>query len=122
MTGNEREQMWQQHITAWQASGLSGLSYCKEHSLTYSRFVYWRRKLVAAQTASDAPEASGFARATTVCEVPGPQGLTVSLPGGVSVTALYTPVLPTDPFTKYFADLRPVTFTLSDSKFLPEDR
>ena len=73
MAHNEREQIWQQHITAWQASGLSGMAYCKQHALTYSKFVYWRRKLVAAQTASDAPEASGLARVTPVCEVPGAQ-------------------------------------------------
>lgn len=89
MARNDREQIWQQHITAWQASGLSGMAYCRQHSLTYSQFVYWRRKLVAAQTVSDACEASGFARVTPVSEAPDPQGLTVSLPGGVSVTGLH---------------------------------
>lgn len=89
MTGNEREQLWQQHITAWQASDLSGMAYCKQHALTYSQFVYWRKKLVAAQTIPDAPGPGGFARVTAVSEAPGPQGLTVSLPGGVSVTGLH---------------------------------
>ncbi len=34
---HEREQLWQQHITQWQASGLSGMAYCKQQSLTYCR-------------------------------------------------------------------------------------
>ena len=90
MTRNEREQIWQQHITAWQASGLSGMAYCQDNGLTYSRFVYWRRKLVAAQASSDAPEPGGFAQVMPVPEASGPQqGLTVSLPGGVSVTGLH---------------------------------
>ncbi len=88
MTREERAQVWQRHITAWQASGLSGLSYCKAHSLTYSRFVYWRRKLDAAQTAADECSASGFARVTSVSDAPGLLGLTVSLPGGVTITGL----------------------------------
>lgn len=89
MAHNEHEQLWQQHITAWQASGLSGMAYCRQHALTYSQFVYWRRKLVAAQTVSEKPDPGGFARVTPVAEAPGPQGLTVSLPGGVSVTGLH---------------------------------
>lgn len=89
MAHNEREQIWQQHITAWQASGLSGMAYCRQESLTYSQFVYWRRKLVAAQTVWDAPEPGGFARVAAVAEASGPQGLSVSLPGGVSVTGLH---------------------------------
>jgi hypothetical protein len=52
MTPVERKRLWQQHITDWQASGLSG----------------------------------------KVAAVPGPEtseGLTVSLPGGVSITGLH---------------------------------
>jgi hypothetical protein len=32
---SEREQLWQKHVTEWQASGLSGMAYCKQQSLTY---------------------------------------------------------------------------------------
>ncbi len=28
MTPVERKRLWQQHITDWQASGLSGMAYC----------------------------------------------------------------------------------------------
>lgn len=82
----EREQLWQQHITQWQASGLSGMAFCKQQSLTYCRFVYWRRKLAGG--APDDAALSGFARATPVYRSEPTDGLTVSLPGGISITDL----------------------------------
>jgi hypothetical protein len=91
MTHTERRRLWQQHIEDWQASGLSGMAYCQQQSLTYCRFVYWRKKL--AEPGAELPErpaaSSGFAK---VAAVPGPassEGLTVSLPGGVSITGLH---------------------------------
>ena len=89
MTRTEREQAWQKHITAWQASGLSAMAYCKQRSLTYSRFVYWRKRLAGPQTGADDAQASGFTRVTPASEVEATQGLTVSLPGGVSITGLH---------------------------------
>ncbi len=84
----EREQLWQQHITEWQASGLSGMAYCKQQSLTYCRFVYWRKKLTSLQ-ASNGSAPSGFARVASVSRLEAVDGLTVSLPDGVSITGLY---------------------------------
>ena len=83
----EREQLWQKHITEWQASELSGMAYCKQQSLTYCRFVYWRKKL--ASVASDGPASSGFAKVAPVSRLEAVDGLTVSLPGGVSITGLH---------------------------------
>jgi len=60
MTHTERKRAWQQHITDWQASGLSGIAYCQQQSLTYCRFVYWRKKL--------AEPAHGSASAARVCQ------------------------------------------------------
>lgn len=45
MTRTERHHFWQQTLTDWAASGLSGATFCKEHSLTYHQFVYGRQKL-----------------------------------------------------------------------------
>jgi hypothetical protein len=90
MSSAEREQFWQQQIGDWQASGLSGIAYCKQHSLTYHRFVYWRKKL--ADSRHDLEETSavtGFARVTPVSGVAVTDSLTVSLPGGVSITGLH---------------------------------
>jgi len=91
MTHIERRRLWQQRIEDWQASGLSGMAYCQQQSLTYCRFVYWRKKLTEPETAvPEQPVSSpGFAK---VSAVPGPEsseGLTVSLPGGVSITGLH---------------------------------
>lgn len=34
MTHIERRRLWQQRIEDWQASGLSGMAYCQQQSLT----------------------------------------------------------------------------------------
>ncbi len=92
MTATEREQAWQQRINDWQATGLSGSAYCKQQSLTYHQFVYWRQKLTSTEDdPKQAPATTGFAR---VVSVPGASavaadGLTVSLPGGLSVSGLH---------------------------------
>ncbi|MET4028477.1 hypothetical protein ABIE59_004028 [Marinobacter sp. MBR-99] len=88
MTPTERKQAWQQHITDWQASGLSGMAYCKQQTLTYCRFVYWRQKLTGSEEPGKADQArSGFARVAPMPDAGA--GLTVSLPGGVSITGLH---------------------------------
>ena len=84
----ERAGLWQQHITEWQASGLSGMAYCRQRSLTYGRFVYWRKKLAASQ-APEGAAPSGFARVSPVSSAEASSGLTVLLPGGVSITGLH---------------------------------
>jgi hypothetical protein len=61
MVHTQREQIWQQRITDWQASGLSGMAYCKQQSLTYCRFVYWRKKLTHSEPELNEVASSGFA-------------------------------------------------------------
>ncbi len=93
MTTPDLHQFWQQTLSDWQASGLSGAAYCKQESLVYHRFVYWRQKLTGSAESSDEPvqARSGFTRVTPT-PTPTPDagaGLTVSLPGGVSITGLH---------------------------------
>ncbi|EBA00052.1 hypothetical protein MELB17_16858 [Marinobacter sp. ELB17] len=52
MTPTERAHVWQHHITDWQATGVSGSAYCKQQSLIYHQFVYWRRKLAPTEALS----------------------------------------------------------------------
>ncbi|PFG51500.1 hypothetical protein ATG98_0443 [Marinobacter sp. LV10R520-4] len=88
----ERAQVWQQHITDWEATGVSGSAYCKQQSLVYHQFVYWRRKLVLIEDSLEQEQAAtGFARVVSVpgATIGGADGLTVSLPGGVSITGLH---------------------------------
>src|SRR5680860_1583509 len=92
MTPTERAQVWQQHIADWEVSGVSGRAYCKQQSLVYHQFVYWRQKLTPTEDSpKQAQTVTGFAR---VVSAPGAaigraDGLTVSLPGGVSITGLH---------------------------------
>jgi hypothetical protein len=90
MTPTEREQLWQQHITDWQTTGLSAIAYCKQQSLGYHRFLYWRRKLTAKEgQPSQNGAATGFARVAPVAGIGITDALAVSLPGGVSITGLH---------------------------------
>ena len=38
---------WQQHMAAWQASGLSQAAYCRTHDLNPRYFSVWKGKLLA---------------------------------------------------------------------------
>ncbi len=78
---------WQQTLSDWQESGVSGAAFCKQQSLSYHRFVYWRRKLNGSMVDKKASQ-SGFARVAPVPRDQGTDGLTVSLPGGVSIIGL----------------------------------
>jgi len=91
MTHIERRRLWQQRIEDWQASGLSGMAYCQQQSLTYCRFVYWRKKLAEPETViAERPAGlSGFAKVAALPGTALSDGLTVSLPGGVSITGLH---------------------------------
>jgi hypothetical protein len=92
MTPTEKVHFWQQQINDWEATDLSGSAYCKQQSLIYHQFVYWRQKLSSAEGyPKPAPAATGFTRVVPAPDVGSGEsdGLTVSLPGGVSITGLH---------------------------------
>ena len=92
MTPTERAHVWQQHIIDWEASGVSGSAYCKQQSLVYHQFVYWRQKLTPTEDSPKQDQAAiGFTRVVAVpgASIGGAGGLTVALPGGVSITGLH---------------------------------
>ncbi|MDZ7809996.1 MAG: IS66 family insertion sequence element accessory protein TnpB, partial [Arhodomonas sp.] len=93
MSGAELHHFWQQTLAEWTASGLSGAAFCKQQSLTYHQFVYWRRKLRGASESAghgqEPASPAGFARVVPVAHGATADGLTVSLPGGVSITGLH---------------------------------
>ena len=90
MTKTERAQFWQQHVAEWKASGLSGHAFCKQHSLTYHQFVYWRRRLSDPDSRDPVSAgSSGFARVVPVARGAGAEGLTLTLPGGISICGLH---------------------------------
>ena len=78
---------WQPHIEAWQASGLSAKRFCREHSLSYGRFLYWSAKQrPGAVPAAGTPNA--FARVVPLGEGVAGQGLQVYLPGGMQIRGI----------------------------------
>ena len=92
MTPTEKVHFWQQQINDWEATGLSGSAYCKQQSLIYHQFVYWRQKLSSVEDyPKPAPATTGFTRVVPASDVGSgdSDGLTVSLPGGVSITGLH---------------------------------
>jgi hypothetical protein len=91
MNSAERTYHWQQHIEHWRDTGLSGVAFCKQQSLSYHQFVYWRRKLEGPGDATDIERVptSGFARVTQVAASPVSNDLTLKLPGGMAITGLH---------------------------------
>ena len=45
MTREERTTHWREIIEQHEASGLSGVAFCRERSINLSRFYHWRRRL-----------------------------------------------------------------------------
>jgi len=84
MNSQDYTQYWQQHIDQCQALAMSGSAYCKQHQLSYHKFVYWRRKLRDADSEPAAAQASGFIKVVPAqrCSTT----LTLILPGGISVS------------------------------------
>ncbi|MFV0476259.1 MAG: IS66 family insertion sequence element accessory protein TnpA, partial [Parahaliea sp.] len=87
MSSTDHPNNWQQHITTWQASALSGAAFCREHGLVYHRFTYWRQKLTAPSPAQVGAPA-GFAKVVPVPQQPSRGELTLSLPNGITLTGL----------------------------------
>ena len=44
MTPPDKAQFWNDHVIAWQHSGLSQSAYCQQHGLKLSNFSYWRTR------------------------------------------------------------------------------
>ena len=86
MTTQERADFWQQQISAWLDSGLSGHAFCKQQALVYHQFAYWRRKLEK-PVASDS--LAGFASVAMPAPVATEGGLTLTLPNGIILSGLH---------------------------------
>lgn len=72
------------------SASLSGAAYCKQHSITYHQFTYWRRKLLE-DDLNQQQGSAGFTRVTAIEPRPlitHPE-LTLTLPSGVVITGLH---------------------------------
>ena len=96
MDAKTRAQDWQIIISAWQASDLSGMGFCKANNHAYHKFSYWRRRL-GPSTSSPVAEGDhdhGFTQVIPVAPhrqsiaMPAPGTLSVALPNGIIVSGV----------------------------------
>ena len=83
----QRQHDWQQIMNDCQASGLSGMAFCKQQSISYHQFTYWRSKLRQTRGSQSNPK-SGFTRVSAAAPEHSETELTVTLPTGISITGL----------------------------------
>lgn len=79
-----RPDYWRTQIAAWRESGQSQVAYCKANNLSYSQFVYWRRKFQPAEGSARRGRRRAFVPATYVGAKPA-EVLSVVLPNGVEL-------------------------------------
>jgi hypothetical protein len=77
MSTINKAQFWQDHITAWQGSGLSQAAYCKQHEIKFHNFAYWRNRLSPAKVPS--------AKLMKLGTIPASSRVVMNLPLGVSL-------------------------------------
>ena len=84
----ESEQLWQDRVAQWQASGMSMRAYAMEHGFPVRQVGYWVRRLTQAQAAPAllpvrVMPASAAAAAVGTINLRSERGWTMSLPGDV---------------------------------------
>lgn len=75
---------WHEQIHQWQASGLSGAQFCRDHALNYAQFMYWRKKSQTPDNPVPSNGVSGFSRVTRQAVSPA-TSLSITLPNGVVI-------------------------------------
>jgi hypothetical protein len=92
MANRQTSEFWQQHLDAWQRSGLTQVAYCASHGLRIKSFGRWRTKTRAAAQAGNSlltliPISVAAPVSVGVVQIHSPGGWRVELPA-VSATLL----------------------------------
>lgn len=87
MTNTEKRQHWQQHMDAWQRSGLSQKAYCEREALSVANFGYWRKRL-AGTTPAKKLIALGTTPVSPATRIHLPSGILIEVPTGSLATVL----------------------------------
>lgn len=90
MKNGEREQVWQERVAQWRASGLSQRAYALQHGFPARQVGYWVRRLTAGQ-ASPAllpVRVMPAIAAASVISLRSERGWTLTLPGDVPASWL----------------------------------
>lgn len=72
-----KAKQWHRHLEARQASGGSTAAYCREHGLSYARFMYWQRRL--------ASRPKGLVPVTVAPSTQRAMVVKLTVPGGVAM-------------------------------------
>ncbi len=79
-SSEQRRRQWEKRIAHWRASGLSMLAYCRQHGLSYTPLVRWRRRLErGSATAATLTLIPVVAPAASRCPI------VIRLPGGIGI-------------------------------------
>ena len=81
-TTTATHQYWQDQVSNWQHSGLSGPVFCKQQDLVYHRFAYWRKKFTHNESTS------AFAQVACVSGSHATEGLSLMLPNGIEIRGI----------------------------------
>lgn len=90
---NPLKEQWQRRLKSWHDSGLSQKQWCEQNNVRQPQFWYWKKKLEEIPVAQKKDmAASGFVPVALAPEPEvkkaGPTPLSISLPGGVSVSGI----------------------------------
>ncbi|MGO3346663.1 MAG: IS66 family insertion sequence element accessory protein TnpA [Marinomonas sp.] len=88
-----RSDFWLEQVKAADVSGLSGATFCKQHDLNYSQFMYWRQKCQKQSALMPDGKVPGFVKVTP-SRFESSSSLSVSLPNGVVVQGIDSLNLP----------------------------
>ena len=86
-TSEDLSVYWQEQINSWRESGQSQQTFCKTHELSYTRFVYWRRKFEGKSKRARNRTSSAFVPVTHQMSLATAE-LTLALPSGVELRGL----------------------------------
>jgi hypothetical protein len=90
MSNSERANQWQNHISQWQESGLSGAKFCKRAELDLAQFYYWKSKF-SSNTRNievDKKRPTGFASAVITDSALVGDGLSFTVPNGCAIVGI----------------------------------
>jgi hypothetical protein len=91
MADKKREQLWQERVVQWQASGKSQRAYAMEHGFPVRQVGYWVRRLTklrGAPALMPVRVAPPVARADIAISLRSERGWTLTLPGDVPASWL----------------------------------
>ena len=89
MTDQERVAYWQERVSQWHESSLSGAQFCKQQQLIYHQFLYWRCRYDSDSNDAAATDSlSGFAKVVPLADSGNANSLSMTLPNGCAITGI----------------------------------